>query len=424
MPTRRQQIVSWSLWDFGSNAFNTVMVSFVFSVYVTKAVAADDQRGQQVFANWQTVAGLVVALLAPVIGAWGDRVRNRKAVLGVFTGLLVVCMGACWFVRPEDSFLFLGAGLIAGGQIFQGIAEIFYNAMLTQISTPETMGRISGTAWGLGYFGGVICLVVSAVGFVQNAFGLPTHDGINYRAIALFCTLWLAALSVPVLIWGPPSVSQRESKPFRIIGAYADVVRTLVRNRGGMTHFLLASAIYRDGLAAVFTFAGVIAATSYGFSSAEVLYFGLAANVVAALGTWLLGRLDDLIGAKPVIMASLAIMIALGLVIVFWPAKLIFWVAGLGISSMVGAVQSASRTLLARMIPAGEENEIFGLYATVGRAISFLAPALVAVFTAWLGVRLGILGILVTLALGLAVLVPLRPRQNEGSGPEPESPLT
>lgn len=403
----RRTVVSWCLWDFGSNAFNTVMLSFVFSVYVTKAVAADDTRGQQVFANWQTVAGIVVAVAAPLVGAWGDRVRNRKGVLAVLTLLVVACVAACWFVRPEDQYLFLGAGLIAGAQVAQGMAEIFYNAMLTQISTPATIGRISGLAWGLGYFGGVICLVVAAIGFVQNAFGLPTADSINIRAIALFCAAWLLVMSLPVMFLGPPSLPRERSARFNPLRAYADIVRIL-RGRPRMAHFLLASAIYRDGLTAVFTFAGVIAAISYGFSSTEVLYFGLAANVAAALGTWILGSLDDRLGPRPVIIGTLLTMVVAGVIILVWPAKPVFWVGGMVISSMVGAVQSASRTLLARLLEPGEENEIFGLYATVGRAVSFLAPALVALFTKFLGVRLGLLGIIVTLALGLLVFLPLR----------------
>ncbi|OYN98103.1 UMF1 family MFS transporter [Propionibacteriaceae bacterium ES.041] len=403
----RRTVISWCLWDFGSNAFNTVMLSFVFSVYVTSAVAESPERGQQVFANWQTVAGIVVALAAPVVGAWGDRVRNRKAVLGVLTLIVVACVAACWFVRPEDQYLFLGAGLIAGAQVAQGMAEIFYNAMLSQISTPTTIGRISGLAWGLGYFGGVICLVVAAVGFVQNAFGLPTADSINIRGIALFCAAWLLLMSIPVMFFGPPALPRQRSNRFSPLRAYAEVVRIL-RGRPKLAHFLLASAIYRDGLTAVFTFAGVIAATSYGFAPTEVLYFGLAANIVAAVGTWVFGSLDDRLGPRPVIVGTLIAMVITGLIIVLFPAKLVFWIGGMVISSMVGAVQSASRTLLVRILEPGEENEIFGLYATVGRAVSFLAPALVALFTAMFGVRLGLLGIIVTLLLGLAVFWPLR----------------
>ncbi|NLT30164.1 MAG: MFS transporter [Propionibacterium sp.] len=409
-PARRREIVSWSLWDFGSNAYNTVILSFVFSVYVTTGVAANEDRGQQVFANMQTVAGILVALLAPAVGAWADRVKNRRLMLAVTTLFVIACVAALWFVRPEDSYLYLGAALIAAAGVFQEIANVFYYAMLSLISTKDNIGRISGTAWALGYLGGVICLVVALFGFVQNGLGLPEDDAVNYRGIALFCALWLLVMSLPVFFLGP---NASDAKPGRLtpVTAYREVfheIAELWRSRRSTLHFLVASAVYRDGLGAVFAFAGVIAASAYGFSPEEVIIFGLAANAIAALGTWALGRADDRFGPKRVVMFSLVAMVIAGVIIIVFNHTLVFWVAGLFIASLVGAVQSASRTLLARAVPSTEQNAIFGLYATVGRAVTFLSPALVALFT-WIGgVRWGILGIVVTLLLGLVLFLPLR----------------
>lgn len=412
-PAPRRTVVSWSLWDFGSNAFNTVILSFVFSVYVTTTVADSEQQGQQVFSNAQTVAGVVLAVLAPLMGAWADRVRNRRLMLSVATIIIGLCMAALWFVKPEHQFLLLGAGLIAAASVVQDIAGVFYNGMLLQISTPRTIGRISGTAWGLGYLGGVICLVVALFGFVLDGglLGLPTDDAINIRAIALFCALWLVGWSIPVMIWGPdPEPADVTEGRFHPIRAYREIfahIAQMWRVRRDLLHFLLAAAIYRDGLNAVFAFAGVIAATSYGFSAAEVIYLGLAANFLAALGTWLCGRIEDRVGPRAVILTTLTTMVVMGVVIVLVDTKAMFWIGGLIIASLVGGVQSSSRTLLARIIPEGEENEVFGLYATVGRAVSFIAPALVALFT-MIDTRWGMLGIVLTLLLGLLVFWPLR----------------
>lgn len=180
------------------------------------------------------------------------------------------------------------------------------------------------------------------------------------------------------------------------------------RHERGLLHFLIASAIFRDGLTAVFSFGGVIAAASYGFSQTEVVFFGLAANVIALLGTWGLSGLDDRIGPRWVIIGSLLVMIVAGVAVAAFHTTLSFWICGLVISSQVGLVQSASRTLLARVAPEGEENETFGLYATTGRVASFIAPAMVGLCTRLFGVDWGIVGIIVTLALGLAVFWPLR----------------
>nr|KEP23727.1 hypothetical protein DA06_05465 [Georgenia sp. SUBG003] len=414
-PAPRRTVAAWSLWDLGSNAFNTVILSFVFSVYVTGTVAADAENGQQVYSNAQTVAGVLVALLAPLMGAWADRVRNRRLLLTVSTLAVVATMAAMWFVRPENSYLLVGVALIALASVVAEIAGVFYNGMLLQISTPRTVGRISGTAWALGYVGGVLALVIALFGFILNGglLGIPTEDAQNARAVALLCAAWFLVFSVPVMIWGPreaPDVTVVH-QPFRPLLAYRDILARVVRmwrTERHMLHFLVSSAIYRDGLGAVFAFAGVIAAASYGMDTVDVAIFGIAANVVAALGTWVLGKVDDRVGPRPIIVGSLGSMIVFGLVIVAFDATIVFWVFGMGIASLVGAVQSASRTLLTRMVPADEANETFGLYATAGRAVSFISPALIAIFTAVAGARMGMLGIVLTLALGLLAFWPLR----------------
>lgn len=412
-PAERRTVAAWSLWDLGSNAFNTVILSFVFSVYVTGTVADDPENGQQVYSNAQTLAGIAVALLAPLMGAWADRVRNRRALLTVSTLGVVGLMAAMWFVRPENSYLVAGATLIALASVVAEVAGVFYNGMLLQISTPTTLGRISGTAWALGYVGGVLALVIALFGFILDGgmLGLPTDDAQNARAVALLCAAWFLLFSVPIMVWGPADVDVRVAGRFRPLQAYRAIVARIVhmwRSERGLLHFLVAAAVYRDGLSAVFAFAGVIAATSYGMDQTQVVIFGIAANVVAAAGTWALGRLDDRVGPRPVIVGSLALMIACGVVIVVVPATWVFWVFGMGIATLVGGVQSASRTLLTRIMPPGEANETFGLYATVGRAVSFLSPALIALFTAVAGARMGMLGIVITLALGLILFWPLR----------------
>lgn len=410
--------MSWCLWDFGSNAYNTVILSFVFSVYVTTAAAPDEATGQQVFANMQTVAGIVVAVLAPMIGTWADHVRRRRTMLTITTLLVVACMAMCWFVLPYEEahglkYLYLGAALIALANMFQQVAEIFYNSMLIDISTPKNVGRISGAAWGLGYLGGVITLALTLFLFVLDGgfLGVPEDQAMNYRAIALFCATWLCVMSIPVMIWGPKTAPRTTGQRFSVWGAYRDIVRHVTHKfhtERPVLHFLVASAIYRDGLAAVFAFAGVIAATSYDMDTTQIIVFGLAANFAAALGAWVFGLADDKAGPRVVILGALSLMVAMGLLILLIPTVTMFWIGGLTISALVGPVQSASRTLLARVINPGEENEMFGLYNTVGRAASWLAPALIALFTAMFDTRLGLLGIVVTLLIGLAVFWFLR----------------
>jgi UMF1 family MFS transporter len=182
--------------------------------------------------------------------------------------------------------------------------------------------------------------------------------------------------------------------------------------------FLLASAIFRDGLTGVFTFGGVLAAGTFGFSAGEVIIFAVAANVVAGVSTVLVGTLDDRLGPKPVIVAALVGLLASGLVVFFLHdgGQIVFWTAGLALCLFVGPAQSASRTFLSRLAPAGREGEVFGLYATTGRAATFIAPSLFSLGIVIFGHQYwGILGILLVLLVGLIILIPVRsPERRSG----------
>lgn len=412
-PTSRRQVWSWWLWDLGFSPLNSVMISFVFSVYVTSAVAGSPERGQQAWSDAQAIAGVILALLAPLMGSWADRVRNRRRMLSLGTLVAITAVAACWFVQPHPSYLLLGVVLLAVASLVQDIAGIFYNGMLLQVSTPANIGRVSSIGWGSGYLGGVVCLVIALFGFVLGGglLHLPTTSAVNIRAIALASAAFMLVFTVPLMLWGPTNAPVEQTGRFHPLTAYKEIITRIAhmrRDEPKLLHFLLASAVFRDGLTAVFSFGGVIAASSYGFTQSEVVIFGIAANVIALLGTWGLSGLDDKIGPRWVIIGCLSIMVVAGVIVIAWHAKPSFWICGLVISSLVGLVQSASRTLLARIVPEGEENETFGLYATVGRAASPLAPALIALFTAVAGVRWGILGIVATLLLGLAIFATLR----------------
>ena len=196
-------------------------------------------------------------------------------------------------------------------------------------------------------------------------------------------------------------------------------VASLWRESRNTLKVLIASAVFRDGLAGVFTFGGVIAGSVFGFSAGEVIIFAVAANVVAGIATMAFGPLDDRWGSRRIIMISLCLMIVAGLGVFFLYryGATTFWVLGLALTIFVGPVQSASRTFLANVIPKGREGEVFGLYATTGRAVSFLAPMMYGLAIA-LGARIlgdgvdathwGILGIVVVIALGLVLMIPVK----------------
>ncbi len=173
-----------------------------------------------------------------------------------------------------------------------------------------------------------------------------------------------------------------------------------------IVYYLIASAVFRDGLAGVFAFGAVLGVSAYGISNADVLLFGVSASVIAAVGALLGGLVDDRLGSKPVIVGSLVSMLAAGLTLMMLSGPLAFWICGLLLCLFIGPTQSSARTLMLRMSVDGKEGVAFGLYTTTGRAVSFLAPTLISVFIDWFGaVRAGTAGLLVVLAIGLAAMV-------------------
>ncbi|WP_372459613.1 MFS transporter [Agromyces cavernae] len=424
----RRQVFSWALWDWATQPFNSVILTFVFTaLYLTSdtfldpAVAALGEgdpayeRGLAELASglgWAiTIAGILIALLAPVLGQRADVAGRRKVWLGGATAALVLCMVALFFVQGAPAYFVLGISLIAAGTVFSEIAGVNYNAMLVQVSTPKTVGKVSGLGWGLGYIGGILALVLVVVATTFDWWGMPTDNGLAYRVIALGCAVWTLLFAWPVLVYVPeaPPAPGRERVSFwrNYVVLVQDII-ALWRDSRPTFWFLLASAVFRDGLAGVFAFGAVIAAIVFRFTSNEVLLFGIAANLLAGLSTILAGRFDDRFGARAVIIFSLAGLLIAGLAVFFFhdTGKLVFWVFGLVLTLFVGPAQAASRSFLARVTPAGRESEIFGLYATTGRAASFLSPLLWAALIGAFGATYwGILGIMIVLAAGLVLML-------------------
>jgi len=414
-PAPRRVVAAWGLWDWGQQTFNTVVLTFVFSVYITSAVAENETVGSAALGNAQAWAGVAIALLCPVMGTFADRIGRRRQLLGISTIALAASMAAMVVVMPDPGWLGYAVWMLAFASVVSEIAGVFYNGMLLQIATPSTFGRISGMGWGLGYLGGLVALVASLFLFVLG------KEPETIRYVALFSGIWTAVFCLPLLLIGPDTPpADRDAPRFSFLGAYRDIVRriaTMWREQRYLLHFFLASAVFRDGLAGVFAFAGVIAAGSFGFSQEEVIYLGIAANLVAGVSTWLFGRFDDRAGSRVLIVGGLGVIIAAGVGILLLDGTAAFWVCAMVISACVGPVQSASRALLARLTPLGLENENFGLYATTGRAVAFLSPFAFTVAIRIGGAQLwGILGIVVVLAIGLIAFLPLRVPAHAASG--------
>ena len=414
-PVRRRQVLAWSLWDWGSAAWNAVITSFVFGPYVVRGVVGDAEPGGLSANTWlgisSAAAGLLIALIAPVTGQRADAGGRRKRSLAIWSGFVVATMLALFTVRDEPAYLWIALVLLAAGAVFSEFAGVSYNAMLPQVSTPETVGRVSGFGWSMGYFGGIVLLLICYVGFIApdvGWFGVTSEGGLNIRTLAVFSAAWFALFALPVLFAVPEKPPGPARRRVSFFGSYrlliADVKSLFARDRNSV-YFLIASALYRDGLAAVFSFGAILAVSVYGMAVDTVLIFGIVANVTAALGALVLGRVEDRVGPKRIIMISLVGLITTSVILLFAQGTTMFWIFGLILTLWVGPAQASSRSFLAQVAPEGREGEMFGLYATTGRAASFLAPGLFALFSGLFSDRIGIVGIALVLGMGALAMI-------------------
>lgn len=424
-PTSKHATWAWMLWDWAEQPFPTIMQTFVYPVYLAGAVANAAQNPDQAI-GWATaISGVVLAVIAPVLGRRSDENGRRKFWLVVNTLLLVAVMVASFFVAPSADYFLFGLVLYGLGSVIQESAFINYYAMLKGVTKESNIGKISGFAWGLGYVGGIILLLISLIGFVLPDvpwFGIPTTDSLNIRAIFLFSAAWTLVFSIPLVLFVNEIPKKNSSKTESILSSYSKIIgqlQTLRRQAPETFKFLISSAIYRDGLAGVFTFGAVLGTLAFGFDKESIIFFGVAANIVSGIGAAVGGALDDKLGSRNVILGSLFGLIVSGAAVFVFAdmGQTAYWIFGLALCLFVGPAQASSRTFVSRFTPAGREGEVFGLYQLTGRAVSFLSGtfwALSISTAAALGVAgnttiYGIWGLVVILAVGAALLLRVHP---------------
>jgi UMF1 family MFS transporter len=419
-PSRRADVPrviwSWAIYDWANSAFTTLVVTFVYSTYFTKAMAPDEVTGTAWWSRAVAVAALLT-LLAPILGTAADRAGARKRFLAITTGLCVAATAALAFVSPTMA----GAPLIAltlyviGDWAFE-TGYTFYNAFLPTITSPGRIGRVSGYGWGLGYIGGLVCMAIALVGFVQPEvpwFGLSKEEGWNVRATNLLVAGWYLLFALPLFLFVPErrggALKLDIRGTFRELG---QTMRSLGRYRE-IVKFLIARLIYNDGLVTIFAFGGIYAAGTFGMSLSEVIVFGIALNVAAGLGSVLFGFLDDRIGGKRTLLLTLIALGAGTLGAVLAPNRAWLWAAGMMIGIFAGPNQSASRSLMARFVPERHQSEFFGFYQFSGKATSFLGPIALGSVTQLFGSqRAGVASLLLFFLAGAILLA----RVSENAG--------
>ncbi|WP_051011614.1 MFS transporter [Nitratireductor pacificus] len=450
----RRGIWGWMLFDWAQQPFHTLIITFVFAPYFASAVAPDAARGQELWGLATGIGGLAIALSSPVLGAIADATGPRKPWILAFSLIGVLACASLWFAMPGAGHVGLVLIAVALAVFGMEFAAVFNNAMMPDLVPRSELGRLSGSAWGLGYLGGLVSLVL-VLGFMsaqpetgrtllglEPIFGLDAGLREGDRASGPLTALWYLVFVLPMLLF-TPDVARRKAATGAVregMARLADTLKRLPRERSYFS-FLLSSMFYRDALNALYAFGGIYAAGVLSWSITQIGLFGILANVTGALGAWLGGRMDRAFGPKLVVGVSIVVLTLCALLVIsttrdeilFLPLSgatslpdIAFFVAGAFIGAAGGSIQAASRTLLVDQVPRPRVTEAFGLYALSGKATSFIGPFAIALATGYFASeafglsnedaqRLGVTPILVLFLIGLALLPFVKSRHGEAS---------
>jgi UMF1 family MFS transporter len=441
----RSAVISWIFFDWAAQPYFTLITTFVFAPYFATHVASNPASGQALWGFATAAAGLMIALMSPVLGAIADASGRRKPWIAAFGALLVIGASLMWFGRPGDPSV-IPALLLAYGIATVGVefATVFNNAMMPTLVPPDQIGRLSGTGWATGYVGGILSLIL-VLGFLAAdpdtgrtlfglapAFGLDpvTHQG--DRISGPLTGIWFVIFAAPMFLLTPDYPAKRPLREALREGL-TDLRRTLAElpKQKSLAAFLLANMIYTDGLVSLFAFGGIYAAGTFGWSTIQIGSFGIILAIAGTFGAWLGGKLDDKLGPKRVIAGSMLMLlfsiVAILLVdketILFvkvaapTPGEALFssaaerayLVLGCLIGAAGGPLQAASRTLLIRLTPQDRIAQYFGLFALTGKVTSFVGPLLIGAITAvTASQKTGMAVLVLFFVAGLALLARVR----------------
>ncbi len=422
-PGAKKSIFSWCLYDWANSAFSTVIITFIFSVFFTRNMVGDETQGAALWSYAIGASGIIIAILGPILGAVADHSGARKTWIFWLSMICIIACALLWFAEPVASHANIIFTLLCViiANIGYELSQVFYNAMLPHVAPRHLIGRISGWGWGIGYLGGLGALAIALFGLIgvgdfEPLFGISGMNDASLRATGPLTALWFLAFMIPLLLY----THDIERSPLKIREAInlglAQLKQSVkdIKNHKNLAQFLVASAIYRDGLNTLFTVGGIYAAGVYGMNLVEISFFAIGLNVTAGLGAFLFASLDDKIGSKPTVIISLIGLIITGTAVLMTTEKQTFMALALALGTFMGPVQAASRTFAGRLAPYGMVTQTFGLYAFTGKSVAFMGPIAYGAATHFYGSQqAGMFTIVIFWILGLGLLTMVEERRED-----------
>jgi len=350
-----------------------------------------------------SISGLVLAIVAPIIGIYSDILKRRKIFLVVSSVLTCFFAFILWFADPSKNILVIFLIVIALGNICFEISTVFYNALLKKVSNKNNIGKISGIAWSLGYMGGILALIICLFLFInpiKPVFNLDKEKFEHIRIIGPFIGLWFLIFSLPSFIY----IKEKKIK-IKNINLINNIKKTFLSINKTTLKFLISRMLYTDGLNTLFAFGGIYAATLFDMSFKEIVLFGIALNFSAGIGSVIFAFFDDRYGPRKIIKTCLLSLIFICSLILLSNSKILFWILGVGIGLFIGGLQSTSRSCMARLSKKNDQSKMFGIYGLSGKITAFLGPYFVALLTTTFNnQKAGFVSIIIFFILGYLII--------------------
>ncbi len=435
-------IWGWMLFDWAAQPFFTVVNTFIFGPYFVARLTSDPVGAQAMWSNMATISSVIIAIFSPILGSIADQSGPRKPWIGFFAVIKIASLVTLWWAAPGSPMLMPVVAMILAS-IAAEFSIVFNDSMMPRLVSKEEAGRISNIAWGLGYLGGMIVLIFVVLSLTGNPqtgktllgstplFGLDLHLGEDARITGPIAAGWYLIFILPMFFFTPDA---KEGLAFgtAVKNGLSELGHTMkeLRDRPGITRFLISRMLYQDGVNGLLILGGTFAAGMFGWATMEIGIYGIILNVVAIFGNFLAGKVDRTMGSKKTIMISLILLsIATVGLISTAPGHTLFGLLplpetdsgglfgtaaekayiffGLLVGISFGPVQASSRSYLARSVSADEAGRYFGIYALSGRATSFMATLSFSMVTYWTGsAREGMATLLIFLIGGLLILIP------------------
>lgn len=355
---------SWYLYDFGNSAYASVVLLAVYSAYF-KNVVVGGAEGTRLWGISVGIAAVIVAVISPVLGTIADFTRSKKRFLLIFTAISVIFTGLLFFVGKGD--VLAGILFFILAEIGYRAAQVFYDALLTDVTTPETIGSVSGKGWAVGMIGGIVALIVVFV---------PIQLQLIQYSFIITAVLYLV-FSVPVFIWVEEKHTEKlpEGKStFQL--AFSNLLQTFrsVKSYKEFIKYMVSFLIYNDGIMMLMDFAAIIGATLFGMKETQLIIFVIEIHIAGAFGALLFGRISDKKSSKFAIIVSLIILIASVTCLYFIKDLVLFFVIGFLAGFSLSGAQAVSRSMVSQLAPADKTAEFYGFLSVAGRTSTFIGP--------------------------------------------------